>query len=541
MRTCVSPEAKFIYGIHQPSYRTKNLRMDTKIEQLGTGEVLGPVTNEANYPQEDVNVESADWIFEIPNPFPFRGATYIGKEWADAASNKPHAFTIPAMPEISLHKLLNDQKIGSDLIHGLPAPLLLALSTCSTDPQDLICLAEISCEMEKDSTGQPTGIRYRGQGADRNPIIHDRPLFKAVANNPHLPDNYKNIMVLMPGSQGNSTIVGEWPKNDTTHIYEYLRRNSYISGGHYAANMSEDAVRYSIDDLTFEDITGLRHLYYQRTYIRLAEELGLPININRRPLTPDELESLRLKILKELHNTNPVSGCTLWGWNFGVDTSPTGYRLHGSHQQIHQQYALIPEKIDAFSGNLTTSCGTIAAFNCGDLVAEAVDEYDRKHSSSFFRDYIQATLTNRRMDGRNDRQSSLIVWKDDNVMLFVPKAQTSQWELQLVTLEGVNGHAPGNIVETDGSVRDSLNRGILYAQKCLAGLGTKMVTSIEYAKRINKTAETDQHLLYSFLPRLPWSPGAFSEAQHRYISGHYPEDFCTACKKQLQQINSGNN
>ncbi len=538
MRTCVTPEAKFIYGIHKPSYRTKNLRVDTKISKLGSGDDLGLVTNEANFPQGDINVESADWIFEIPNPFPFRGATYIGKEWADAASNRPYSITIPAMPEVSFHKLLNEQQIGPGLIHKLPAPLQLALSTCSTDPEDLISLAEISCEIEKDSKGQPVGICYRGQGADRSPIIHDRPLFKAVANNPHLPDNYKNVMVLMPGSQGNSEIVGEWPKNETTHIYEYLRRNSYISGGHYAANMSEDAIRYSIDDLTLEDITGLRHLYYQRTYVRLAEELGLEIKINRRPLAQNELESLRLKIAKELQKGNPVSGCTLWGWNFGVDTAPTGYRLHGSHQQIHQQYALIPSEVDAFSGNLTTSCGTIAAFNCGDLVAEVVDEYYREHNSSFFRDYIQATLDNRRMDGRVDLDSSLIVWQDDNVMLFVPKAQTSQWELQLVTLEGSNGRAPGNIVETDDSVRDSLNRGILYAQKCLAGLGAEMVTTIEYAKRINITEETDQHLLYSFLPRLPWSPGAFSEAQNRYITGHYPEDFGAACRKQLQHINS---
>lgn len=537
MRTCVSPESKFIYGIHKPSYRTKNLRIDTKIDQLGTGEDLGSVTNEANFPQEDINVESAGWIFEIPNPFPFRGATYIGKEWADATSNKIDTITIPARPELSLHELLAEKNISPRLINELPPPLLLALSTCSTDPEDLVRLAELSCEIEKDSSGQPTGIGYRKDGDNRQPIIHDRPLFKAVANNPHLPDTYKNIMVLRPGSQGNSEIVGEWPKSETTHIYEYLRRNSYISGGHYAANMSEDAVRYSIDDLTLEDITGLRHLYYQRTYVRLAQELGIDIDFDRQPLNQKELESLRLSILEQLDTQNPVSGCTLWGWNFGVDTAPTGYRLHGSHQQIHQQYALIPGEIDAFSGNLETSCGSIPSFSCGEMVAEVVEQYRKECNSSFFRDYIQATMTNKRMDGRDDLDSSLVVWQDDNVMLFVPKAQTSQWELQLVALKGADGMAPGNIIEANHSVRDSLNRGILKAQKCLAGLGAKMVTSIEYAKKITKPGETDQHLLYCFLPKLPWSPGAFSEAQHRYITGHYPEDFGTACRKQLHKIN----
>jgi hypothetical protein len=28
--------------------------------------------------------------------------------------------------------------------------------------------------------------------------------------------------------------------------------------------------------------------------------------------------------------------------------------------------------------------------------------------------------------------------------------------------------------------------------------------------------------------------GAFSEAQHRYINGHYPEDFAVACRLQLE-------
>jgi len=58
------------------------------------------------------------------------------------------------------------------------------------------------------------------------------------------------------------------------------------------------------------------------------------------------------------------------------------------------------------------------------------------------------------------------------------------------------------------------------------------VTNIEYSKRFDST-DTDQRLLYSFLPRLPHSPGAFSEAQLRWITGHYPEDFALACRSRL--------
>jgi hypothetical protein len=118
-------------------------------------------------------------------------------------------------------------------------------------------------------------------------------------------------------------------------------------------------------------------------------------------------------------------------------------------------------------------------------------------------------------------------------MLFVPKAQTSQWELQLMTLPAKDGSLAGNIFECDGSLRRSLDTGILMAQKVLAGIGAKMVTSIEYPKRLNEKKALRQPLLYAFLPRLPESPGAFSEAQLRFINGHYPEDFCAVCRRHL--------
>ena len=111
-------------------------------------------------------------------------------------------------------------------------------------------------------------------------------------------------------------------------------------------------------------------------------------------------------------------------------------------------------------------------------------------------------------------------------MLFVPKAQTSQWELQLMPLRPV-----GNILEADEAMRRSLDEGIHTAMQVLGRLGMRMANIIEYAKRFQDTS--DQRLLYSFLPKLPHSLGAFSEAQLRWIMGHYPEDFATACRNKL--------
>jgi hypothetical protein len=158
-------------------------------------------------------------------------------------------------------------------------------------------------------------------------------------------------------------------------------------------------------------------------------------------------------------------------------------------------------------------------------VAECARSYNAKHSRSLFTDLITCIRNNQRLDD-HPGESSLIVYEDDQVLLFVPKAQTSQWELQLMPLRPV-----GNILEADQAMRDSLDRGMLTAMRVLGGLGVKMTTTIEYAKRFKDKA--DQRLIYSFLPKLPESPGAFSEAQLRWIMGHYPEDFATACRNRL--------
>lgn len=534
LQTCISPDGKFQYGVHKPTYTVTNLRQDTRLETLGDTEANEPISNACNYPQEDIEVGDADWIFEIPNPFPFKGRTYIDKEWADTSADNPDRIRLAEPEQVSLSKTLAEQGIERAFFDKLPTPLLLALATCSTDPEDLVKLAELSCEIIINNSS-PAGLRYKK--TDRGglkPVIHNHPLFEAVANNPCLPDSYKIVMVIRPGAQGSSEIVGEWPEDGKSHIFEYLRKNSYIPGGHYAANMADDAIKYSIESLNPNDMNSLRHLYYQRTYIRLAEELGIPLPARKRVLSDGELEELRMAVINGM-DKKKMSAATLWGWNFGFDFAPSLYRLHASHQQIHQQYALVPDHVEAYSHGTEECTGGMSSYSCGDLIADLIEEYNKQYNSDFFSDYRKAIAENRRMDNREDLDSSLVVWSDKRALLFVPKAQTSQWELQLMTKPTDNNSLPGNIIECDTLMRQSLDTGILMAQKALAGIGAKMVTSIEYSKRFGEKPSLQQPLLYAFLPRLPESPGAFSEAQLRFINGHYPEDFAAVCRRQLTQ------
>lgn len=380
-----------------------------------------------------------------------------------------------------------------------------------------------------DENGQPAGLHYHDSSGSR-PEIKDFELFEAVANNFYLPDVYKIAMVIRPGAQGGSEIVGDYHAAESTHIYEYLRRNSYIGGGHYAANMADDAIRYQTKALTLDDIEGLRHLYYQRSFIRLADVLN--ISIPDPPLAENDLEMLRLAILKHPGFNKTDMDATLWGWNLGFDFSSSGYRLHASHQQIHQQYAMIPSEISAYHYGSGGPAEAYQSFSSGDMIDEVIASYRSCHQSSFFSDYYQALIDNKRMDDRTDRDSDLIVWEEEHVVLFVPKAQTSQWELQLMTRPDSDGNFVGNIIEADNNVRNSLNTGILQAQRALADRGAAMVTTIEYSKRFS-SSRSDHPLIYCFMPKLPHSPGAFSESQLRFINGHYPEDFASACRNGL--------
>ncbi len=554
MREFLDENGNFVVYTHHPSYRVRNLREHDSLAILGyqedTADDTGGITaagphhpgcnrgsggqepeadraaidNQRNFPPGDITVDSADPVYEIPNPFGFRGVTCICRSWAEKKAADPGGIRLPPAPTVSLQQTLgqltdrqdrNDQltpPTAERLAALLPRPLQLSLAASSTDPADLAALAALSCEFIMGADHTPAGLRYHADTG--RPLIHDHDLFETVANNPHLPANYRKVMVLVPGAQGGSEIVGEYgAPGEATHIYEYLRRNSYIPWGHYAANMAEDAIRYRIHELTPEDMTGLRHLYYQRTYVRLARMLALPVRWQRTGLTSTELEQLRQEIRAAISRADPGQlpfTATLWGWNFGYDFSGSGFRLHASHQQIHQQYALVPPP---------------PAFSSGDQVSDCCREFRQRHGRGLFAAYLEALRHNRRIDGRPGAPSQLIIHEDEQVILFVPKAQVSQWELQIMTKEET-----GNILEADTACRRSLDLALLKAQRILAELGATLVTSIEYSKRLDDP-DRDQHLLYSLLPKLPFAMGAFTEAQQRWICGHYPEDFAAACRR----------
>ncbi|MFH1155721.1 MAG: hypothetical protein V1793_18085 [Pseudomonadota bacterium] len=538
LRTCVSPSGTFVWGVHRPAFTVTSFRGGDHLTVLGKTSDGTPVTNHANFPPGSVEETGADRIYEIHNAFPFRGTTYVNSAWADRTARDPSAMRMDNPGEVSFSAYAESQEVSTSgpkpdactMIRNLPRPLRIALADTSTDPRDLICLAGMSCTLLYDQNGScPSGLGFitDAQGA-KCPDIKDHVLFDCVVNNRFLPDAYKEVMVLRPGVQGSSEITGEWRTRDgMSHVYEYLRRNSYIPWGHFAANTAQDTVRYRAADLTPKDMTGMRHLYYQRIYAKLGRQLGLRVPEERKTLAADDLEGLRLDIRDALASGKRdrlVFNGSLWGWNFGFGYAQSGYRLHASHQQIHQQYAMIPRTV-AREDNPGLMLGSYA---CGDLVADWVRTYRLGTGRGFFNDYLAAIRTNQRVDGSLERENRLDVFADDNVMLFVPKAQTSQWELQLIPLRPC-----GNCLEADYAMRRSLDRGILVALQTLESMGASMVTSIEFSKRFDDT-DTDQQVLFSFLPKVPESPGAFSEAQLRWISGHYPEDFAEACRRQVR-------
>lgn len=528
LRTGVSPEGHFVYGVHRPSVDAVNLRADDFIASLGEDRAGNPVMNHANFPHEDVRRSQADTIYEVPNAFPFRGVTYINNRWAQNHAQAPGDIAIPKPQEVSLttalHDLCSESGPPADrLIERLPPPLQVALAVSSTDARDLARLARASCRFQFDPSGQtPIGLRFATDSSGRRrPAITNRTLYEAVANNPALPDAYKTVMVLRPGAQGDSPIVGQW-RNGRSHVFEYLRANSYIPWGHYAANMAHDMVRYAVGSLRPDDIFAMRHLYYQRTYVRLASDLELDMPARRRTLSRSALERLRLKIARTIAGGARLPfTATLWGWNYGFGYASSGYRLHASHQQIHQQFALIPQVVPS------TGADIYPAFACGDMIDAFIRSYRQATGTDFFVDFEAAIHSNRRMDNPDGEPRNLMVYQDDHILLFVPKAQTSQWELQLMPKT-----AAGTIIDTDAHVRRSLDRALLIAMRVLTSMGARMISVIEYSKRFHVT-DSGQRLLYAFLPRLPESPGAFSEAQLRWINGHFPEDFAHACRSRL--------
>ncbi|MFA6009146.1 MAG: hypothetical protein WC799_04115 [Desulfobacteraceae bacterium] len=535
LKTCVSPSGRFVYGVHHPFFHIENFREKDGIQPLGWDESGDPVFNQENFPVEAVDEAKADIIYEVPNAFPFRGSTYIASGWADVKSANPGSiqltFQKPLSFTDSLKKSLGHDVDMDNVFSNLPQQVLLTIAAESNDIDELTRLASICCVFHLEIQGAKGLVFKRETKGGARSVIKNHVLFETLVNNPCLPDFLKEVMVLRPGVQGGSEIVGEYNHDgERVHIYEYLRRNSYIPWGHFAANMAEDAVRYDMTSMSQSDMTGLRHLYYQRTYSRVADMLGLPGLIQRKTATENELEDLRLSIvdrIKTMGNQNLFFNATLWGWNYGFSFTANGYNLHGSHQQVHQQFALIPKTTEAHSGFDRTE-GLMETYGCGDQVYAFIKRYREETGHHFFDDYLSAIESNRRMDRTDDNRASLVVYADDHVILFVPKAQTSQWELNLMPRKPI-----ANIIETDATVRQSLDTAMHKAMTALTTLGAKMISVIELSGRFGVYDEK-QHLLYSFLPKIPYSMGAFTEAQQRYINGHYPEDFAEACREVMQ-------
>ncbi|MEN8141811.1 MAG: hypothetical protein ABFR97_11385 [Thermodesulfobacteriota bacterium] len=512
--TCVKPDGTFAFSLHKPSYPVHNLRPGKATSPLGAGP-QGTVTNEKNFPAGDLlDVAGADPVYEIRNPLPFKGATFISASWAAARAKEPGSIHLEKPEPVSFHAEMaeGDQAKARALLGRMPQPLLIALATSSTDANDLMALAQMACQLIEEEKGEVTGLCYDDR---QKPMVTNHDLYEAVANNPFLPNDYKQAMVLRPGAQGGSEIIGDYQEGES-HVFEYLRRNSYIPWGHFAANLANDTVRYTLGELREAEMRGLRHLYYQRSYQRLAEELHLPGLPGHRQASPIELEDLRREIMAAMAaGSKPTSKATLWGWNYGFDLAASNYRLNASHQMIHQQYAMIPAEIEGE-----------ACFACGDLIAQFCGQYQASHNKEFFPTYLAAIAGNSRMDGGRG-PTSLIIYEDEQVISFVPKAQTSQWEVQIMTKGAV-----GNILEAELSCRASLDRAFFLTTQALHGLGLRLMTTIEYSKSFTDPGH-DQRLLYTLLPRLPWAPGAFSESQQRWIMGHFPEDFAQAVRDKL--------
>ncbi len=536
-RTCVAPHGKFTYGIHKPEFIVSNLRENDYLVTLGHGSAQEKISNKDNFPPANLHVTDSPWVFEIPNAFPFMGTTFILKSQADRRVGKGNPFR-QGNKDAAEHMFTGrTADMNKEAVQSLPRPVRLALARTSDDPNLLVRLAELACLFEHDAKAAgPSGMRHE---IDKNgkwrPLIVDKALFYLVSNNPYLPDTYKRQMVLCPGVQGGSPIVGEYTNSDT-HIWEYLRENSYIPWGHYAANMAHDAVRYRVGSLTESDMIGLRHLYYQRIYVQLATQLGIAVPAGKRSLTKNEIEDLRRVLIDQIAQLNQRGSklpfnVTVWGQNFGADMSPSGYRLNASHQQIHQQFALATSGVPGYEEgeNALQQC-TLDTYTEGDLLADFVQDYKEKTGQVFFRTYLAAIQNNRRMDGRLDEARELAFYQDENVIAFVPKAQRSHGEVQIVTKKPW-----GNILEVGIEPRYSLDRSILIVMKTLENLGAEMICAYEISKRFDNP-DSDQHLLYCFLPKHPQSPGGFSEWQKRWIIGHYPEDFAEACGNEVRNI-----
>lgn len=105
--TCVLPSGRFINGVHRPRFSVLNLRENDFPFTLGRTEDGRPHDNRANFPAGDIEAAEAGVVYEIPNPFPFRGVTYISAAWADEKAKDPSTIALPAPPDVSFSEFLS--------------------------------------------------------------------------------------------------------------------------------------------------------------------------------------------------------------------------------------------------------------------------------------------------------------------------------------------------------------------------------------------------------------------------------------------------
>ena len=154
IRTCVSTSGEFVYGIHKPDYTVVNLREKDHIATLGHIDGKTAVENKINFPANDVTIDNANWVFEISNPFPFMGATFILKSSADKKIENANPFNnIKKYKSAQLKTSIEDVEDND--------ALFMSLGRTSTDSDLLIELAKKSCLFEFDPhSGEPVGIQY---------------------------------------------------------------------------------------------------------------------------------------------------------------------------------------------------------------------------------------------------------------------------------------------------------------------------------------------------------------------------------------------
>ncbi|MBI5062812.1 MAG: hypothetical protein HZB87_04940, partial [Desulfatitalea sp.] len=58
-RTCVAPEGRFLFGVHQPNFAVANLRSGEYLQPLGLTTDGTVCLNTANFPPGDVDEPSA--------------------------------------------------------------------------------------------------------------------------------------------------------------------------------------------------------------------------------------------------------------------------------------------------------------------------------------------------------------------------------------------------------------------------------------------------------------------------------------------------